>query len=136
MKANGWHDRVASALIALASILWGALSFADWLRDRQQPPISDIEAYSLFSKVRLERRLGLYQSPWRWLPLLVPASMCVGFVTTFEDGGGWGHIFSIFVIGFAGLVIWMLCLDTPAKIEGRLARLNERIAEGSAGGVR
>jgi hypothetical protein len=135
LRANCWHDRISSGLIAFGWILWGALSFATWLRERNQPPISEIRAYQQFSKMTLERRLERYRSMRRWLPLLVPVSMVTGFAMSSPGQGEWGHISTGFIVAAGAIAIWLLCLDTPAKIELRLARWN-RIAESANGGTR
>jgi hypothetical protein len=126
-KASNWHDRIAAGLLAFGWASWSVFTIADLLREQNEPPISDIQAYQLFSRTKLERRLERYRSPRRWLPLLVPVSLCVGYVMTLE-GVGLGYVANGLVIVAAVLAIFMLCLDTPAKIEARLLRLNERIA--------
>jgi hypothetical protein len=136
LRASNWHDRIASSLIAFGWMGWATYSVTDWLWRRNEPPISDIHAYRLFSRATLERRLGRYRSLRRWLPLVVPVSMCTGFVMSLEAGGELGRISTGFVIAVALVAVWMLCLDTPAKIETRLARVNERLAESANGGDR
>jgi hypothetical protein len=136
LRATCWHDRISSGLISFGWILWGALSFATWLREQSRPPISQIDAYLSFSRMTLEHRLTRYRSQRRWLPLLVPLSMVSGFAMSYQGDGEWGHISTGVVIVAGAIAAWLLCLDTPAKIELRLARLNDRIVEREKGGVR
>jgi hypothetical protein len=136
LRATCWHDRISSGLISFGWILWGALSFATWLREQSRPPISQIDAYLSFSRMTLEHRLKRYRSQRRWLPLLVPLSMVSGFAMSYQGEGEWGHISTGVVIVAGAIAAWLLCLDTPAKIELRLARLNDRIVEREKGGVR
>jgi hypothetical protein len=49
---------------------------------------------------------------------------------SFEGADG---IFTGFVIAGGAIVVWLLCLDTPEKIQVRLMRVNERIAESANG---
>jgi hypothetical protein len=126
--ASNWHDRIAYSLIAFGWTYCATLSVADWLWKRNEPPIADLQAYRLFTRATLERRLERYRSVRRWFPLSIPISMCIGFVMT-EGGSGWGHMRHTAEFVMAGTIaVWLMCLETPAKIQSRIERMDGRIA--------
>lgn len=130
LRAYNWHDRIAYGLISFGWMYWSTFSLADWLWQRNAPPDSDIEASWRFRRMTLERQLQQIRSVRRWYALLVPLSMCTGFAMTSEGNGAWGTVSTGVVIVTGAIAIWMLCLDTPSKLEARLRRVNERIAAG------
>jgi hypothetical protein len=108
-------------------LTWGygaACSVFDWLRERWQPPISDIVAYRLFLREGLDIKLARYRTVRRWFPVLASLSGLMGFVLAFQ---GEGHLWGRF-IGF-GLILLFSLPDTPAKIQSRIERMDARIAE-------
>ena len=68
LTATIWSQRSGWALVLLAWGYWAACSVFDWLRERWQPPISDIQAYRLFLREGLELKLARYRTVRRWFP--------------------------------------------------------------------
>lgn len=136
VRAATGQERIASSLIAFGWMLWTILTISGLLRERNEPPFSNIEARHRFTRANLEQRLERYRSLRRWIPLLIPISIGTGFVMNSGGQGGAGYLDDAFVIGVSVLAIWILCLDTPAKIQQRLDRLNDRIAHGESRGGR
>lgn len=124
-KAHSVHDRAAASLIAAGWVCWAALSIDDWFWQRDKPPVSDIQAFRLFVRATLERRLRHYRSERRWLSPLIAVSICAGFVMKFE-----ANVIAAVVIAAGGaLVLWMLFLDMPEEIRQRLTHINRLISE-------
>jgi hypothetical protein len=134
-RASSWEDRIGWGLLAIGWLYMGTSSVLNWLEDRKAPPISDIQAYWLFSRAKLERRLGRYRSVRRWFPVLATVSFCTGSVLTLKGGSLWGHIFTGLVIAGGAFAIWMQCLESPDKIEQRLALMDERIVKPTGVGM-
>jgi hypothetical protein len=128
-RGTDWQDRIGWGLVAFGWVYWAACQVIDWLSERNAPPISDIESYRLFSRAKLERRLKRYTSVRRWFPVLATVSMCTGLALTLEDGSLWGRVLVGFVVAGGTFAIWLQCLDSPAKIQVRLERVNMRVAE-------
>jgi hypothetical protein len=118
LRASNWYDRIASGLIAFGWMCWAVFSVANWLWKRNEPPISDIRAYWLFSRATLERRLKGYRSLRRWLPLMVPVTICTGLVMSLRGAGEVGAISTGFVVAVGAIALWLLCLDTPREDSG------------------
>jgi hypothetical protein len=126
LTSKSWAQRSGWGLVILSGSYWAACSVFDWLRERWQPPPSDIQAYRLFLREGLELKLARYRTVRRWFPVLAGLSGLMGFVLAFR---GEGHLWGRFI----GFVLILLCSlpDTPAKIQSRIERMDTLIAEGA-----
>jgi hypothetical protein len=123
--AHGWHARLGDILIALCWAYHGTSSVWTWIEESDAPTSYDPLATPRFYKARLERRLARYRTPRRWLSPLVTLTMCAGWMMVY---GNVSTALVVAVLAFTALVVWMQCLDTPAKIEGRIAKMDALIA--------
>jgi hypothetical protein len=104
-------------------LTWGygaACSVSDWLRERWQPPPSDIQAYRLFLREGLELKLARYRTVRRWFPEFANLAGWVGLFLIFGD-----HFWVYFMA-----VLWLSLHrpDTPAQIQSRIERMDALIA--------
>jgi hypothetical protein len=133
IRATTWTERTGWALADFGWTYWTVSSFFSWLEERSTPPLSDIPAYRLHSRQTLLRRLDRYRTVRRWFPALAAISLCTGYLVTLDNAfpaGLVSHpILACILLGFTAFAIWLQCLDSPAKIQQRLDRLNERIAD-------
>lgn len=121
---------VGLGLVLLACGYRAARSVFDWLRDRWQPPTSDIQAYRLFLREGLELKLVRYRTMRRWFPLLGDFSGWLGYLMIVR---GKIHFWGYF------LALGWLSLhrpETPAKIEERIERMDAPIARAQHVGVK
>jgi hypothetical protein len=121
--ATNWPRRVGWGLCLLACGYSAACSVFDWLRERWQPPTSDIQAYRLFLREGLELKLARYRTVRRWFPDLANLAAWVGYAVIVR---GEVHFWGYFVA-----CVWMglhPMTDTPAKIQQRIERMNALIA--------
>jgi hypothetical protein len=124
LTATGWQHRLGWGLVVLACGYWAACSVFDWLRERWQPPISDIQARRLFLREGLELKLTRYRTVRRWFPILAILSGWAGYLLIV---GGEAHFWAQ-VIALGWLVLHSP--ETPAKIQSRIERMDALIAEG------
>lgn len=124
LTSKSWNQRLGWSLVLLGWSYWAVCSVFDWLRERWQPPTSDIVAYRLFLREGLELKLAQYRTVRRWFPTLASLSALVGYDLTVK---GEVH-FWWYVI----LIAWVALnsSETPAKIQSRIERMDVRIAEG------
>ena len=97
LSSTRWPRRLGWGLVLLGLGYSAACSVFDWLRERWQPPTSDIRAYRLFLREGLELKLARYRTVRRWFPALAKLSGWVGYLlivkAPFWDisflAGGW-----------------------------------------------
>ena len=123
LTSTDWPRRVGWGLCLLACGYWAACSVFDWLRERWQPPTSDIQAYRLFLREGLELKLARYRTVRRWFPDLVNLFAWAGYVLIVRgEVHFWGYFCASVWMGLHPI------MDTPAKIQARIERINDRIA--------
>lgn len=124
LTSTGWLQRVGWGLILLGVAYWATCSVFDWLRERWQPPTSDFEAYRLFLREGLEFKLARYRTMRRWFPTLANLSVSTGYVLLVR---GELHFWVYFIV-----MGWLSLHppDKPAKIQGRIERIDALIARG------
>jgi hypothetical protein len=118
LTAADWPRRVGWGLVLLGLGYWAACSVLDWLRERWQPPASDLPAYRLFLLEGLELKLARYRTVRRWFPILAYLSAWVGYSLIVRgEVNFWGYF-------FAGVWLSLHPIDTPAKIQERIERMD------------
>jgi hypothetical protein len=123
LTSTAWPRRVGWGLCLLACGYWAACSIFDWLRERWQPPTSDVRARRLFLREGLELKLARYRTVRRWFPDLANLAGWVGYAAIVK---GEVHFWGYFVA-----CVWMglhPMTDTPAKIQQRIERMDALIA--------
>jgi len=125
LTSTGWQHRVGWGLVSLAWGYWAARSVFDWLRERWQPPTSDIEAYRRFLRAGLEIELSRYRTVRRYFPTLAMLSLWAGYLLINGEVHFWGY----FIL--AWLVLALFRPNTPAQIQRRIGRVDALIAQAS-----
>ena len=130
LTSTVWTKRLSWGLILLALAYWATCSVFDWLRERWQPPISEIQEHRNFLREGLELRLARYRTVRRWFPTFASFSGWLGYLLIVRgEIHFWGY--------FVGLV-WLSLnpLDTPAKIQSRIERMDALIAKWRPGNLK
>lgn len=125
---NSLSERIGWGMMALGSGWWCGSTFLDRLRERSAPPWRDFNASRSYALKQLQRRLRRYRSVWRWSSPLVTICSCSGYLMACARPGH-SPIFASLVVAFGAVAIWMQCLETPERIQERIDRLEERMAE-------
>jgi hypothetical protein len=130
LTSTGLRQRVGWGLALLACGYWATCSVFNRLRDRRQPSTSDIVAYRLFLREGLALKLARYRTVRRWFPALASLAGWVGYLLI----AGGQNLFG----GFFVAMVWMggHPLDTPAKIQGRIERMDALIAQAQQAGLK
>jgi hypothetical protein len=121
IKATCWPQRAGAGPMAFGWAYWATTSVLGWLRERNAPPLSDIQATTLFLREELERRLERFRSVRRWFPILATVAIFSGYFLTF---GGVSLISSGVVIAGGLFAIRLQCLESPKRIQGRIERMD------------
>jgi hypothetical protein len=130
LTSTVWTQRLGWGLLLLTWAYCATCSVFNWLRERWQPPLSDIQAYRLFLREGLELKLTRYRTVRRWFPV------CAGFCGWL----GWLLIVrgEVHFWGYFVCLVWLLLnpLDTPAKIQSRIERMDALIAKWRPGNLK
>jgi hypothetical protein len=129
LKATYWQQRMGAGLAAFCWAYWTAASILKWRRERNAPPLGDVQATRLFQREGLERSLERSRSIRRWFPTFVTVAFCSHFVLTYESVR---PVLTGVVIAAAFFAIVLASsLNSPKQIQEQIERLDTLIAGGS-----
>ena len=121
-------ERIGASLMLMGWTYWDVTRFLRWSRERQVPPTEDIRATALFRRENLERRLRSARPIRRILPTLMALAYFAGTALKFR-AVGISPIFTYLVAAACAFVVRLLWLDTPEKVQTRIARFEETAVE-------
>ncbi|HEV2646474.1 MAG TPA: hypothetical protein VGU46_08940 [Acidobacteriaceae bacterium] len=123
---KSWQERVGYVVVALGWEYFATVSLKQWQKERNEPVFPDAMVRRMHLRAVLEQRLERYSTWRRWSSPVVTVAMGCGFVLAIKDIS---QGLNLGVVAFTAVAIWLQCLDSPAKIQLRLNRMNELIAE-------